>query len=691
MALVSPTVEIELDGVWTDITTYVANVRSGITITRGRKDEQPTLEASVAQFSLRNTDGRFSPRNPEGPYYGAIGRNTPIRISCWGAYRFHGEVSAWPTTWDLSGNIAWTNIQAAGIIRRLSQGIPPLQGPIRRYVTADSSPTPVGYWPMDDVAGSTSLASGLSGGSAMALEGTSLPEPGSNSDFPTTDPIVVLNNGATRAQIAANAGTAFYAAFLLSVPVPDTNDTTLFRIQPSGGTVDRFELRYFTASSGGLVVRAFAVGGASILTSATVGAGLDGVPAVVEFEAVQTGGNIAWVCTVTDFDTGSISFVSGTIIGQTLGAPSIVQFNADRAAANIAVGQLVVYITDPGSLYEEYSGFSGETAGRRIERLCSEEGVPFTSVGDLDATEPMGPQIAGTFLGILAGCQDVDLGYLYEPKTALGLEYRTRESLYDQATQVTLTYSNLIGLEPVEDDQIVRNDVTVTRVGGSSARYELTSGPLSVNAPPDGVGRYREDVPALSFEDDTQLAHQAEWRVALGTVDEPRYPDLTVDINKFTAGTKTDMIAVDIGDKIIVTDMPVWVPPDRIDVQVLGYTETIYPTHWHAVYNAIPGAPYATAFVLNDTVNGRLDAASSTTNEALDTTETGVDYTGSAWITTASHPSEFPFDVSIGGETMRVTSATASTLTVTRSINGVVKTHPLGTPIHLAQRNNIVL
>lgn len=690
MALVAPTVEIELDGVWTDITAYTANVRSGITITRGRKDEQPTVEASVAQFSLRNTDGRFSPRNPSGPYYGTIGRNTPVRISCGGAYRFHGEVSAWPTTWDLSGNIAWTNVQAAGIIRRLSQGIPPLQGPIRRYITADDSPTAVAYWPMDDPAGATTLASGLAGGHAMTLEGTSLPEPGGNSNFPTTDPIVVLNNGATRGVVSTYSGTSIYCAFLLAVPVADTNDATLLRIL-ANGTAYRWEIRYFTASSGNLVVRCFDNNGASLLTSSAFYTGLDGDNVIVQFEAVQNGGDVDWYLTVKNYEAGTESFGGGTLVGRTVGVVDQIQFNADRALANAAVGQFVLYATDPGDLYPEYSGYIGETAGRRIERLCGEEGVPFSSVGDLDATVTMGAQEAGTFLGILAGCQDVDLGYLYEPKTALGLEYRTRESLYDQATQVTLTYTDLIDIVPVEDDQIVRNDVTVTRAGGSSARAELNTGPLSVNPPPDGVGRYREDVPPLIFQDDTQLAHQAEWRVALGTVDEPRYPDLAIDIHKLAGATKTAAIGIDIADKVIVGSMPKWVPPNQIHAHVIGYTETIMPTHWHAVLNCIPATPYETAFVLNDGNNGRLDAAATTTNEALDTTETGVDYTGSAWITTASHPAEFPFTIDIGGEQMSVTSATASTLTVTRSVNGVVKTHAIGTPIHLAQRNNIVL
>lgn len=688
MSLVSPTVEIRLDGVWTNITSYV-RAADGIQIRRGQRDEQPTFEASICTLTLNNADGRFSPRNPTGAYYGTIGRNTPIRVKVGSDNRFYGEVSAWPTTWDESGRVAWTTVQAAGIVRRLAQGYPPLQGPIKRYIQADSSPTPVAYWPMDDPQGSTSLASGLSGYPAMTLEGTSLPQPGTYSEFPTTDPIVVLNNGATRGVVPLYSGTSVWSAFLLAVPQIDTNDATLLRFLATG-TAYRWELRYFTASSGHLILRCFDNNGVSILTSGTIAAGLDGSPSTVEIEFVQNGADIGWYVTVTNFETGVASFLGGTLAGRTVGIIDQIQFNADRALATAAVGQFVLYATDPGTLYNEYSGFVGETAGRRVERLCGEEGITFSSSGDLDQTEAMGSQIAGTFLDVLQQCSNLDMGYLYEPRSALGIEYRTRESLYDQAATTTLAYTNLDGIEPVEDDQATRNDVTVTRSGGSSARYELTTGALSVNTPPDGVGRYREEVPPLIIETDARLEHHAAWRVAVGTVDEPRYPTITADINLLSGATRTAAIALGIGDRLTVTGMPKWVPPNSIDVHVVGYTETIYPHGWSLELNCVPASPYLEAFVLNDTVNGRLDAAASTLNEDLTTTETDVTYANGPWVNNTT-PSEFPFDIEIGGEVMTVTTATATTFTVTRSVNGVVKTHSTGAPIHLAQPNRIVL
>lgn len=72
-------VEISLDAGWTDITEYV--YKQPIEIERGAADESTYTAPSKATFLLNNIDGRFSPRNPNSPYYGQLKRNTPILIS----------------------------------------------------------------------------------------------------------------------------------------------------------------------------------------------------------------------------------------------------------------------------------------------------------------------------------------------------------------------------------------------------------------------------------------------------------------------------------------------------------------------------------------------------------------------------------------------------------------------------------
>lgn len=73
-------VELFVVGLWIDITSDVY-VRGGITISRGRKDEQSRAEPSSCQLVLDNRSGNYSPRNPVGAYYGYLGRNTPIRLN----------------------------------------------------------------------------------------------------------------------------------------------------------------------------------------------------------------------------------------------------------------------------------------------------------------------------------------------------------------------------------------------------------------------------------------------------------------------------------------------------------------------------------------------------------------------------------------------------------------------------------
>jgi hypothetical protein len=675
MALQAATVEILVGGVWTNISSYVASSRDVVRITRGRQDEQAALEAAKAVFSLNNRDGRFSPRNPIGPYYGQIGRNTPVRISLptYG-YRFRGEVSEWPTTWDYSHQDVWAKVEGAGIVRRLSQGAPPLSGPIERYVGGRSDV--VAYWPMTDQAGSTVIASGIPGGTPMVIEGNTTPVTlSANDDFPPSPGLPVMNKGSFRGVPNAYSGET-YSTFLVSVPLSgDTDDSILWRALTTGSAY-RWEIRYF--NTGALSLRCWDNTGVNLMTSASIGA-INGVPSIVRVLFYQSGGNVFWTLQVYKYADATSVFVSGSFAATT-GVANQIQINADQALVSTAVGQLAMFTTDPAAtVIAAYRGYAGETAGRRIERLCAAEGVSLTTVGDLDATELMGPQTAKSLLELLSECEAVDQGYLYEPRDAFGLAYRTRSSLYSSTPVATIPYASIKDLQPVEDDQRTRNDVTVNRDGGSSARSVLTSGALSIQAPPNGVGPYRDSVTVNAYTD-SQLQYLADYLMGLGTIDEPRYPVLAVEILKALGALKTAVAAVDVGSLLSITGTPVWVPPGGISTLAIGYTETISPTEWRLDFNCIPGTPFDDILVLD---SGRLDATTMVTNGTLTTTATSVPYTGEAAITTAANPADFPVDIVINGEAMRVTAATGTTLTVTRSLNGVVKTHAAGEAIRL--------
>lgn len=80
MRLSGARTELLLNDEWVDITGYVLE-RDPISITRGRSSDAATSDPSKCTLTLNNRDGRFSPRNPMSPYFGVLGRNTPLRVS----------------------------------------------------------------------------------------------------------------------------------------------------------------------------------------------------------------------------------------------------------------------------------------------------------------------------------------------------------------------------------------------------------------------------------------------------------------------------------------------------------------------------------------------------------------------------------------------------------------------------------
>jgi hypothetical protein len=310
-------------------------------------------------------------------------------------------------------------------------------------------------------------------------------------------------------------------------------------------------------------------------------------------------------------------------------------------------------------------------------------------------TPRSGPQGPATLLN--SGCcrrpRTRTSGSCTSRGTSIALAARSRISLYNQPTTLALNYQAdgevPPPLQPTEDDQQTRNDITRGRPNGSSARVTLDSGTLSTAAPPNGVGRYA-DSQTVNVASDDQLQGIAGWWLHLGTWDEARYPQVTVDLA--AAPWLIDQAtAVEVGDRITISNLPPWVAPGSVDLLVQGYTETIGEYDWTITFNCTPAGPW-TVGVLDDPVLGRLDTDGSQLSAGVSATATSLQVQvtgGPLWVTTANQPSEFPFNVRIGGEVMTVTGITGSsspqTFTVTRSVNGVSKSQASGTDVRLAQ------
>jgi hypothetical protein len=634
-------------------------------------------------------------------------------------YRIHAEVPAWPPRWDNTGQDQYVPVEPAGLTRRLTQGTPPAQSALyRAYATLSGSLAPLGgllapvaYWPCEDGSGATSLASALPGGSPMAVTGT--PSLASGSGFVCSQAVPVLAGSSWRGQVATGLSwPANTFRFLMQVPAAgDTNGAILARMY-TGGTVARVDVVYNSGASGSLTVNCYnyvgTLTGTANLSGFTLPSGGSGGcnswPMRIGVDLQPSGGNV--VVTLSGFIAGASGLVSipVTVSSATIGAVTSVLINPGGALTQTAVGHITIQrIWDsPFDLAAALNANFGETAGARFVRLCTEEGIASRIVGSPDDTVPMGYQPPLAFVPLLQQCEDADRGLLFEPKQVLGYGYRTRASMCNQAAAVALDYAlsqPSMPFEPTDDDQYTVNDAVVTRssgtVTGSSARQYTGSGPESVLSPPSGVGDYGNAY-SLNLATDGQAAQEAGWIVHVGSVDEPRYPAITVDLTRPANASLVNAAQdAEVGDRVTVANTPTQLPPDGVSQLIRGGTEALNGFQLTETWVCVPESPYRVG-VYDDATFGHYDTDGSSlfspVTAAAVTLKVATLNAGSPlWTTNAA---DFPFDIEASpagtsGERMTVTNITGAsspqTFTVTRAVNGVSRSWPAGTDIRLFQ------
>lgn len=599
--------------------------------------------------------------------------------------RLEGEVPAWPPERHISGNDSTVTIAPAGVMRRLGIGKRPLDSAIRRYLTAAG---PVECWPLTDGAEATFGAPLIGTAPLQVLPGSTYAW-ASGELASWVEPVLQVSGPAKivaptpSSALVASAWSVDWSFSKLEslvltsvwerpgsgrtwnvVADPALGTVQLATVVPGGGgstlgTVsaavfdDRpHHIRVRTSSGGGVAQWWLYIDGVEVLTGVEL---LDAGPPM----------SIEWICGLAGgiFDSMSLGYV--TLWGSS--AP---------AAADV---------------YRALVGYPGETAGARVSRVAAEQGVPLSLDGEAALTTPLGVQQQEKFLDTLEVGSKADMGMLLERRDTRALLYRARHTLYSQAPILTLDFTDgVIGGEfrPVDDDRLPRNMVTARRDGGSEYTAVETTGRLSVQAPPLGIGEYEES-DTYSLAADEQTVGQAWWRLHVGLHGGLRYPRVTVDLaNPRGYALANAILAADIGDLLRVQNLPREYGHGYVDLLIRGYTEKISDKRWTITFTCDPGGPWAVG-IYDDPVRGKCGAAYSQLTSGITATATSFSVTTTAglpWITT---PGEFPIDITIGGEEMRATAISGAsspqTFTVVRSTNGVVKTHTAGTPVNVAR------
>lgn len=580
-------------------------------------------------------------------------------------YRIVGTIDSWEPQWpwgDLSSQTpggldegeARTDISINGILRRLGQGAAPLASPLRRAISDE--PTLQAYWPMEDGKESTQIASGIPTGLPMSVGGAIEFE--SNDDLLGSKPLPKLS--ATTALSGPVVGTFptgdWQIDWYLYIPVQPASQAFFLRATGTGSVVT-----WLIDTSGGNVgVTGLDSFGAVLTSAGSVATDFFGRWIHVRLFAQQNGSDVDWTFVWFPVQYPGVSgfFFTDTYSGS-VGGITNVSVPADADNVNISMGHLAVMAaanldTADGSA----TGWMGDTAVERMARLCSEQGIAFRVFGQSSVSERMGVQQIATLLDLLDDAKDADGGILYEMPDAVGLIYRTRASMYNQPANVVLdALQNQLQnpFRPVLDDQRTRNDVTVTRTGGSSVQ-------VIDQASIDKRGIYDESI-TLNLFADNQLQDAAGWRLHQGTVPGMRYAQLNTNLG-VAPEIIDEWLTVDSGARVYVINLPPQHPTETVKVVVEGYQEPFSPTTWEPSTNCSPGQAWDVYEVDGDWVPDeylfRADTDASELQFAVDDNDTTlivVVTDGPLWVTSAG---EFPFDIRVNGERMTVTDIDAA-------------------------------
>ncbi|MBT2505162.1 hypothetical protein J7I98_04465 [Streptomyces sp. ISL-98] len=589
--------------------------------------------------------------------------------------RFTGEISEWPGRWETSGQAAWVPAQASGILRRYGQGTKALESTLRRRIPSGA---PAAYWPMEEDRDATQAYSPIAGVAPLKVSGLEFAADDSlygSKALPTTKAPASIAG-----QIPKTTATGWHVEAVYNLPALPPTLEQILRVQVAGAGMNSVVV-LVSVSAVRVEIRDIedAVLAFVSFTDADALAAFVGVWNRLQVFTAVSGGQTYVAAAWRDVVANSYSYAR-TVYTGVPGRASALTAAWGSALDGMTIGHLATWNGVAGTVtpaaagvttYESAdSGFAGESAIERLRRLAAEEALPLVVYdGDLTlGAERMGPQRSATILSLLEECSEADGGILYEDRERLALRYRDRSSLYNQTPALVLDYTArevAPPLEPVEDDSALRNDETVKRIGGSSARVVLEEGPLSVQDPPDGVGRYDEET-SLNLYSDDQPEQIAGWRLYLGTVDGVRVPSVRILLHK-APHLIPDVLRLREGDLLRILHPPIWVGADTLDLIVEGYAEQIGVRTWEISFNCSPGSPW-TVGVVDDPVLGRADTDGSSLGTAVSSAVAELEVhadVGPGWVT---DPAEMPMDLRLGGEVVTATAVTNRTDTFARTV-----------------------
>jgi hypothetical protein len=556
-----------------------------------------------------------------------------------------GNVPEWPPKWpEKSGTDSTMPLAAAGILRRLGQGSSPVKSPLRQQLGAmpDRGITTFAYYPLEEAAGAQQALEAR-GGKPLSFFDVSF---GADDTLNGSAPTAKLNTGASSiinvpipSVSASGVNDGFACLWFFRMDTLPSISTEMVEIK-CAGTMVRFEVLVDATT---IQWNAYDSSNTLIANSGAVVYAVDPTQWVaMQMETNVSGGTVT--VSLIWHQVGSQTFYvlndtySGTSIRPT--HFGMISGSDNWSAAHLWFGDNDLPFVDTTFMLVA-DGYRTELAADRVRRLCRDNNVPVYVLAG--ATEPMGRQPLGKLVDLLRECEAADQAILCERGNALMFIPRLRR--YNPPVALALDWS--LGHldeapEPVDDDQRLRNLITVSRTNGSSVTATDTASIAR-------SGTY-DQTEEINIAYDSRLSDFANWLLNIGTANYLRWPRIKINLLAHPEFIPF-WLSCRLGSRITIANPPsTQLAGEVVDVVIEGWSQTINNYKWEVELSCSPAQPWLIGAYDSSTSRYDVDSYLELALDGDDTLASIVAVTRDGFWSSAS----VPYDVKVSGQINRV-------------------------------------
>lgn len=701
---------------WSDITDDVlleGLQTQPISITIGRQDESSATQTAVLKLTLDNRSGKYI-NGGSSPLWPYVRRGTPVRVrvsvdngSTW-SVRFQGQTVGFTPSWETGGRWSVVTLEASGPLRMLDQGTLPPRSVYRTQIPTDPAwAGMITYWPCEGGNGVTALPCAVpdntNGIPRLIPYNPYIPKVILNQSadaFPCSAPLpgsmatnVGAGSGFDAMPTSTNTGVVHIRlmAGISSLPSGQIQPLCYFKTTNTA-TVATWGL--MLRGDGTLAIQGFNSSGTQqsnvIQNGGFIGFNRNGTASLIGVTLQNSGSDLNWwIMAQSQSVTDTTGWFNGTFTGVNVGVLNYVNpVGPETSSTNGIASQNVIigHVSAHNQFYNNtsfqaarnlFAGLPGELILDRLVRVAADAGLYVEQPTGYSNTETAvsitktaGPQFYDTLSNILRETETTGQGLLYDG-LGPGLTFipRWMRSLFAAAPTLTLDAAAghlMEPYDPIDDDQVLFNHVTVSRKGGSNGvEYVDQTGSEGTNT----VGDHATSL-TVNSSTDTGLVGYAQWLVGVGTITGFRYPTISFALDT-NPSLGASWIACKPQSRIDVTNITAVRPqlsPDPVWLLLEGWTETIAAHTWRVVANTSSAEPWnvirlaaATGSTGDDICHMDTDSSQLNTSAGAGATSISVrTNSGPLWVTSAGDADSFPFYVTVGGLRVQVTAVSGA-------------------------------